>query len=430
MRSRVLDAIGNSETTATTRACVFVVLLRLEMKHLLVVSLLPCVLLVQAARTRREDKYTTQYDNVDIDAILNNERILKNYVNCLLYTGPCTPDGKLVRAGCLLARRHGEPGSIPGWVTTRFSHAGIAQDDAAGRRVFSGISRFPLHFIPAQLHTHLNHPHWLSTSLLKAAQISSLGKRVFSVTSLACRRCSTLISLHPHRLSKPGGTILSTRLHEKMLNDMYFINKDSVIFTCHCNSADRTCAAGFRVNIKYPVLQQLHSVCPTGIGEGVLTAAMDQVPIIPDTGSVDSPEYCAVKSHQVLNTVLSNHITVLNTVLPNRITVLNTVLSNHITVLNTVLSNHITVLNTVLSNHIIVLNTVLPNRMRVFFFSENILEALETGCTKCSKTQMEKVEQFVKFLKDNKPEYYKSILERYDPDGEYVKKFGDALHMD
>ncbi|KAJ8872136.1 hypothetical protein PR048_025738 [Dryococelus australis] len=34
--------------------------------------------------TPGEDKYTTQYDNVDIDAILNNERILKNYVNYLL----------------------------------------------------------------------------------------------------------------------------------------------------------------------------------------------------------------------------------------------------------------------------------------------------------------------------------------------------------
>ncbi|KAJ8895475.1 hypothetical protein PR048_000808 [Dryococelus australis] len=42
-------------------------------------------------------------------------------------------------------------GSLPG-----FSHVGIAPDDAAGWRVFSGISR---PFTPALLHTHLTHPH-------------------------------------------------------------------------------------------------------------------------------------------------------------------------------------------------------------------------------------------------------------------------------
>ncbi|KAJ8872943.1 hypothetical protein PR048_026559 [Dryococelus australis] len=35
-------------------------------------------------------------------------------------------------------------------------------DDAVDRRVFSGISRFPHPFIPALLHTHHHHPHWLS----------------------------------------------------------------------------------------------------------------------------------------------------------------------------------------------------------------------------------------------------------------------------
>ncbi|XP_074036743.1 ejaculatory bulb-specific protein 3-like [Leptinotarsa decemlineata] len=39
------------------------------------------------------DKYTTKYDNVDIDTILKSDRLLKNYVNCLLDKGHCTPDG-------------------------------------------------------------------------------------------------------------------------------------------------------------------------------------------------------------------------------------------------------------------------------------------------------------------------------------------------
>nr|AMA98180.1 chemosensory protein [Blattella germanica] len=38
--------------------------------------------------------YTTKYDNVDVDSILTNARILSNYIKCLLDDGPCTPDGR------------------------------------------------------------------------------------------------------------------------------------------------------------------------------------------------------------------------------------------------------------------------------------------------------------------------------------------------
>ncbi|KAJ8873691.1 hypothetical protein PR048_024523 [Dryococelus australis] len=62
----------------------------------------------------------------------------------------------------------GEPGSITGRVTPKLSHMGMVSDDAAGLRDFSGVSRFPRHFIPALLHTHLK------DSLLRAVQISSL----------------------------------------------------------------------------------------------------------------------------------------------------------------------------------------------------------------------------------------------------------------
>jgi len=39
------------------------------------------------------DKYTTRYDNIDIDAILKSERLLRNYFNCLMDKGPCTREG-------------------------------------------------------------------------------------------------------------------------------------------------------------------------------------------------------------------------------------------------------------------------------------------------------------------------------------------------
>uniref|UniRef100_A0A310SCT9 Chemosensory protein 06 n=1 Tax=Chrysomela lapponica TaxID=153811 RepID=A0A310SCT9_CHRLA len=40
------------------------------------------------------EKYTTKYDNIDLDEILKSERLLKNYIDCLMDRGNCTPDGK------------------------------------------------------------------------------------------------------------------------------------------------------------------------------------------------------------------------------------------------------------------------------------------------------------------------------------------------
>ncbi|KAJ8873697.1 hypothetical protein PR048_024529 [Dryococelus australis] len=62
-----------------------------------------------------------------------------------------------------LASHLGEPGSIPSRVAPEFLHVGIVPDDIAGRRVSSGIPRFPRPCIPALLRTHLTSPpHWLS----------------------------------------------------------------------------------------------------------------------------------------------------------------------------------------------------------------------------------------------------------------------------
>lgn len=41
-----------------------------------------------------EEKYTTKYDNIDLNQILKSDRLLKNYVNCLLDRGKCSPDGQ------------------------------------------------------------------------------------------------------------------------------------------------------------------------------------------------------------------------------------------------------------------------------------------------------------------------------------------------
>ncbi|XP_058809163.1 ejaculatory bulb-specific protein 3-like [Phymastichus coffea] len=39
-------------------------------------------------------EYTNKYDNVDVDRILQNGRVLSNYIKCMLDEGNCTPDGR------------------------------------------------------------------------------------------------------------------------------------------------------------------------------------------------------------------------------------------------------------------------------------------------------------------------------------------------
>ncbi|KAJ8897486.1 hypothetical protein PR048_002833 [Dryococelus australis] len=66
-------------------------------------------------------------------------------------------------------------GLIPSGVAPEFSHARIVSDDAAGRRVISGISRFPRPSISVLLHTHLVSPALvLKISMFKAAHLSPL----------------------------------------------------------------------------------------------------------------------------------------------------------------------------------------------------------------------------------------------------------------
>ncbi|KAJ8888315.1 hypothetical protein PR048_007802 [Dryococelus australis] len=74
----------------------------------------------------------------------------------------------------------GEPGSIHGGKKRvgggghfRFSHVGIVPEDAAGRRVSSGISRLPLPCIPVLLHIHISS----HSSALKTSEVSMERRR-------------------------------------------------------------------------------------------------------------------------------------------------------------------------------------------------------------------------------------------------------------
>nr|WJJ63296.1 chemosensory protein 11 [Pachyrhinus yasumatsui] len=52
-----------------------------------------CLAIVKS-NPRPKESYTSKFDNIDVDEILHSERLLKNYMNCLLDKGRCTPDGK------------------------------------------------------------------------------------------------------------------------------------------------------------------------------------------------------------------------------------------------------------------------------------------------------------------------------------------------
>ncbi|XP_055548418.1 ejaculatory bulb-specific protein 3-like [Wyeomyia smithii] len=54
-----------------------------------IVVALALVVLVAA----QDDKYTTKYDSIDVDEIVNSDRLFNNYFKCLMDEGACTPEG-------------------------------------------------------------------------------------------------------------------------------------------------------------------------------------------------------------------------------------------------------------------------------------------------------------------------------------------------
>nr|AKW47186.1 chemosensory protein 13 [Chrysopa pallens] len=60
-----------------------------------------------AVPTPRKDQYTTKYDNINLDEILNSSRLLDNYCKCLLDLGRCTPEGKELKKNLIDALQTG-----------------------------------------------------------------------------------------------------------------------------------------------------------------------------------------------------------------------------------------------------------------------------------------------------------------------------------
>ncbi|KAJ8891247.1 hypothetical protein PR048_010762 [Dryococelus australis] len=100
--------------------------------------------------------------------------------------------GVLVR---LLASHQDEPGSSPGGATPGFSYVITAPNDVAGRRAFSGISRFPRPCIPPLLRTRVASPSpALKTSMLSRQHLSTYSYRLF--TNVICPFYSSTRSVY------------------------------------------------------------------------------------------------------------------------------------------------------------------------------------------------------------------------------------------
>lgn len=56
------------------------------------------VLFALVALALAEEKYTTKWDNIDLDQILKNDRLLNKYIDCVLDRGSCTPDGSELKS--------------------------------------------------------------------------------------------------------------------------------------------------------------------------------------------------------------------------------------------------------------------------------------------------------------------------------------------
>jgi hypothetical protein len=64
--------------------------------------------------------------------------------------------------------------------------------------------------------------------------------------------------------------------------------------------------------------------------------------------------------------------------------------------------------------------------MTRFKNAENMPDAIETDCSKCSEKQKEGSDFIMEYLIDHKPEYWEALEVKYDPDGAYKRRYLEA----
>lgn len=61
------------------------------------VALFAIILTESIASEDETVTYDIKYDNIDIDELLKSERLLTNYIKCLMEEGSCTEDGRALK---------------------------------------------------------------------------------------------------------------------------------------------------------------------------------------------------------------------------------------------------------------------------------------------------------------------------------------------
>ncbi|KAJ8928806.1 hypothetical protein NQ314_018572 [Rhamnusium bicolor] len=61
---------------------------------------------------------------------------------------------------------------------------------------------------------------------------------------------------------------------------------------------------------------------------------------------------------------------------------------------------------------------------------KNMPDAIETDCSKCSEKTKEGSEIIIRYLIDNKPDYWAPLQEKYDPSGSYKTRYLEAKNAE
>jgi hypothetical protein len=66
----------------------------------------------------------------------------------------------------------------------------------------------------------------------------------------------------------------------------------------------------------------------------------------------------------------------------------------------------------------------------MIIFSEAIPESLQNGCSKCNDKVKEGTKKVIHHLIEKKPDMWKELEARYDPNGDYKKKYKDLIEKE
>lgn len=65
------------------------------MKLVLLVLTIACVAIVTG---EEKEQYDSKFDNIDLQEIFRSDRLIKNYHECFMNRGNCTPQGSAIKS--------------------------------------------------------------------------------------------------------------------------------------------------------------------------------------------------------------------------------------------------------------------------------------------------------------------------------------------